>query len=139
MLRISRDSAACAGADWADVRGMSTSYPCMRRGTTTMKMISSTSTTSTSGVMLISDCRPESESSLLICMMLIPPPLCARGLGDQPNSAEACLLKRLHGLPDLAELELCVAPDHDLGICLRTNGGAEGFAEMLTCYLLIVD
>src|SRR5204862_3264681 len=103
----------------------------MRSGTTTMKMISSTSTTSTSGVMLISDCRPESESSLLNCMMLISPSLCTGGLGDQSHPAEACLLERGHGLPDLAKLEPCV-PSHDnLGICFGTNGVAESFAEML--------
>src|SRR5437588_5968416 len=35
---------------------MLTSYPCSRSGTTTIKMISSTSTTSTSGVMLMAAC-----------------------------------------------------------------------------------
>src|SRR5579872_7305799 len=99
----------------------------MRSGTTTIKMMSSTSTTSTSGVMLISDCRPESESSLLSCMM----PLCTGFLSDQTHPAEACLIEREHGLPNLAELELCVPPDHDLGILLGTNSCAEGFAEML--------
>src|SRR5262249_41838275 len=111
----------------------------MRSGTTTMKMISSTSTASTSGVMLISDCRPESESSLVGFMMLISPRLCAGGLGDQSHSVEACLVECEHGLPDLAEPELCVAPDHDLGVLLGTNGGAEGFAEILACDLPIVD
>src|SRR5215813_9885812 len=111
----------------------------MSSGTTTMKMISSTSTTSTNGVMLISDCRPESESSLLNCMMLISPPVCTGGLGDQAHPAEACLLKRCHGLPDLAKPEPCVPSHHNLGICFGTNGGAEDFAEILGCDLLIVD
>src|SRR6266852_8965537 len=88
----------------------------MSRGTTTMKMISSTSTTSTSGVMLISDCRLELESPVLKCIMSFPPD--PSGLGDQPHPAEAGLLDRGHGLPDLAEVELCVAPDHDFGIRL---------------------
>src|SRR5262249_55051703 len=44
----------------------------MRSGTTTMKMISSTSTTSTSGVMLISDCRLDPESLLLNCICHFP-------------------------------------------------------------------
>src|SRR5215467_7739716 len=109
----------------------------MSRGTTTMKMISSTSTTSTSGVMLISDCRLELESSVLNCIMSFSPgPI---GLGDQPHPAEAGLLDRCHGLPDLAKIELCVAPDHDLGIRLGTHGSAKGFAEMLGCNLPVID
>src|SRR5262249_21415872 len=111
----------------------------MRSGTTTMKMISSTSTTSTIGGMLISDCRLEPESSLFNCMMSSPPPVCASALGYQPRSTEACLLERLHGLPYLAELELCIAPHHDLRVCLRANRSAEGFSEMLGCDLLIVN
>jgi len=55
----------------------------IRSGTTTINMISSTSTTSTSGVMLISDCRLEPASLLLNCMMSLS--FCARALGDQPT------------------------------------------------------
>src|SRR6266851_6254510 len=109
----------------------------MSRGTTTMKMISSTSTTSTSGVMLISDCRLELESPVLKCMMSFPPG--PSGLGDQPHPAEAGLLDRGHGLPDLAEVELCVAPDHDFGIRLGTHCSAQGFAEMVGCDLPVID
>src|SRR5207237_63384 len=54
----------------------------MRRGTTTMNMISSTSTTSTRGVMLISDCRPLPDSPWLRCMISVS--LCAGALGVQP-------------------------------------------------------
>src|SRR6266404_1118637 len=79
-------------------------------------MISSTSTTSTSGVMLISDCRLEPESLLLNCMMSLS--FCASALGNQPHPAEAFLLDRDHDLPDLAEVELCIASDHDLGVRL---------------------
>src|SRR5215471_8626852 len=107
MVRMSRDSCACAAPE--EVRGMSTSYPCMSRGTTTMKMISSTSTTSTSGVMLISDCRLELESPVLNCMMSFSPG--PSGLGDQSYPAEAGLFNRGHDLSNLAEVELCVAPD----------------------------
>src|SRR5215468_36997 len=109
----------------------------MSRGTTTMKMISSTSTTSTSGVMLISDCRLELESPVLNCMMSLSP--CPSGLGDQPHPAEAGLLDRGHGLPDLAEVELSVGADHDLGIRLGTGCSIEGFAEMVGCDLPVID
>src|SRR5438034_10626849 len=102
-----------------------------------MKMISSTSTTSTSGVMLISDCRLEPESLLLNCMMSLS--FCAGALGDQPHPAEAGLLDREHGLPDLEELELCVASDYDPGVLLGAHRSLEGFAEMLGCDQLIVD
>src|SRR5260370_40667808 len=110
----------------------------MRSGTTTMKMISSTSTTSTSGVMLISDCRLDPESPLLNSMTLFSSRPCAAALGDQPDPPETRLLDRLHGLSDLAEVELGVAPDHDLGIRLGGYCGAEDFAEGLCCDLAIV-
>src|SRR5205823_12938102 len=60
-------------------------------------------------------------------------------LSDQPHPAEACLIECEHGLPNLAELELCVAPDHDPGSLFGAYGGAEGFAEMLAFDPLIVD
>src|SRR5215469_3566661 len=76
----------------------------MSRGTTTMKMISSTSTTSTSGVMLISDWRLELESPVLNCMMSFSPG--PSGLSDQSHPAEAGLLgcNRLIIDPQLARL-----------------------------------
>src|SRR5216110_432129 len=77
-------------------------------------MISNTSTTSTSGVMLISDWRLEPESLLLNCMMSLS--FRASTLGDQPHAAEAGLFDRDHELTNLAEIELCIAPDHDLGV-----------------------
>src|SRR5262249_29711141 len=101
-----------------------------------MKMISSTSTTSTSGVMLISDCKLEPEAPVLNCMMSFP--LRAGGLRDQPYSPEAGLLDREHGLPDLAEVEPGVAPDHDLGLLFGARRIAQSIAEMLGVYLLIV-
>src|SRR6266851_9414068 len=100
-------------------------------------MISSTSTTSTSGVMLISDCRLEPESLLLNCMMSLS--FCASALGDEPNAAEAGLLDRDHDLPDLAEIELCIASDHDLGVRLGAHRSAESLVEMLGCDGLVVD
>src|SRR6266702_1495795 len=100
-------------------------------------MISSTSTTSTSGVMLISECRLQPESLLLNCMMSLS--FCAGALGDQPHPAEAGLLDREHDLPDLAEIELCIAPDHDPGVRLGAHRSVEGFAEMLGCDGPIVD
>src|SRR5260370_12897324 len=96
-----------------------------------MNMISSTSTTSTSGVMLISDCRVEPESLLLNCMMSLS--FRARALGDQPHPAEAFLFDRNHDLPHLADIELCIAPDHDLGVRLVTHGSAESLVDMLGC------
>src|SRR6059036_3741927 len=81
-----------------------------------MKMISSTSTTSTSGVMLMSDCSLEPEP--LSCMISVSLRLCAGALGDQSHSVEAGLLDREHDLPDLAEVDPCVTPDHDSGVRL---------------------
>src|SRR6476659_2134811 len=104
-----------------------------------MKMISSTSTTSTSGVMLISDCRPDPESPLLNSMTSLSPCRCVGTLGNQPHSAKAGLLDHKHGLSDLAEIELGVSPDHDLGIRLGAHRCVEGFAEMVGCDLLVVD
>src|SRR5262245_17538743 len=100
-------------------------------------MISSTSTTSTSGVMLISDCKLGPELSLLNCMTSVS--FCAGALGDQPHPAEACLLDREHDLPDVAEIELCIAPDHDPGVRLGADRSAESFAKMLGYDGLVVD
>src|SRR5262249_3306941 len=108
----------------------------MRSGTTTINMISSTSTTSTSGVMLISDCRLEPES-LLNCIMSVS--LRAGALGDQTHSMEAGLLDSEHRLPDLKEIQLCVASDYYPRVRLDTHRSAEGFAEMLGVDLPIVD
>src|SRR5215831_16612649 len=109
----------------------------MRSGTTTINMISSTSTTSTRGVMLISDCRLEPESLLLNCMRSLS--FCAGALGYQPHPAEASLLDRDHDLPDLAEIELCIPPDHDLRVRLAAHRSTESFVEMLSGNGLVVD
>src|SRR5215472_12116886 len=109
----------------------------MRSGTTTMKMISSTSTTSTSGVMLISDCRLEPESLLLNCMMSLS--FCACALGDQPDSVEASLLDRDHGLPDFSEIELCIASYYNSWVRLGAHRSAESFVEVLGFDGLVVD
>src|SRR5690348_13521023 len=108
----------------------------MRSGTTTIKMISSTSTTSTSGVMLISDCRVEPES-LLNCIFLLP--FCGGAFGYQPDAPEAGLLDSEHGLPDLDEIELCVASYHDSGIRLAAHRRLQSFTEMVGCDSPIVD
>src|SRR5215470_70817 len=100
-------------------------------------MISRTSTTSTSGVMLISDCNLEPDSLLLNCMMSLS--FCVGALSDQPYATEACLLDRDHRLPDLAEIELCIAPEHDLGVWLGAHHSAKSFVEMLDGDGLIVD
>src|SRR5215471_7987067 len=105
----------------------------------TMKMISSTSTTSTSGVTLISDCRPDPESPLLNSIASLSSRPGAGALGDQPHAAEAGLLDRLHGHADRAEVELGVAPDHDFGIRLGGYCSAEGVADLLGCDQFIVD
>src|SRR5215472_8882869 len=104
-----------------------------------MKMISSTSTTSTSGVMLISDCRLDPESPLLNSMTSFSSRACVAALRDQPHAPEADLLDRLHGLSDLAEVEVGVAPDHDFGIRLDAYRSAERIAEVLGIDRLIVD
>src|SRR5215467_8109173 len=109
----------------------------IRSGTTTINMISSTSTTSTSGVMLISDCRLEPESLLLNCMKSLS--FCAAALGDQPHPAKAGLLDRDHDLPDLAEIELGIAADHDLGVRLRAYRSTESLVEILGGNGLVVD
>src|SRR5262245_3296321 len=100
-------------------------------------MISSTSTTSTSGVMLISEFKL--EPPLSNCMMSIPPCWRFSALGNQAHSAKACILDREHGLPDFAEIELGVAPDHDLRVRLVAHRNAEGFAEILGGDRLFVD
>src|SRR5689334_13821269 len=102
-----------------------------------MNMISSTSTTSTSGVMLISDCRLDPESLLLNCMMSLS--FCASALCDQADSAKTGLLDRNHDLTNLAEIQLCIAPDHNLGARLGAYRSAERLVEMLGCDSLIVD
>src|SRR5450755_2583297 len=111
----------------------------MSSGTTTIKMISSTSTTSTSGVMLISDCRLDPESPLLNSITSISLRACAAALGDQPHSAETGLLDRLHGLADLAEVQLCIATNHDSGLRLRRYRSTQRVAELVGCNLLIVN
>src|SRR5260370_6244923 len=100
-------------------------------------MISSTSTTSTSGVMLISDCRLEPESLLLNCIMSLS--FCASALGDQRQTAQASLFDGEHDLPDLEEMELCIAADYDPWVRLGAHRSVEGFAEMLGCDGPIVD
>src|SRR5262249_40969721 len=100
-------------------------------------MISSTSTTSTSGVMLISDCRLDPESLLLNCMTSLS--FCAGALGDQPHAAKAGLVDGEHGLPNLEEIKLCVASNYDPWVRLRTHSRVERFAEMLGVDSLIVD
>src|SRR5438309_6588098 len=100
-------------------------------------MISSTSTTSTSGVMLISDCRLDPEPLLLNCMMSLS--FCAGALGDQPHTVEAGLLDREHRLPDLDEMKLCIAADYDTWLQLVADCGVQGFTEMLGRDGLIVD
>src|SRR5258708_13043607 len=91
-------------------------------------MISNTSTTSTSGVMLISDCRREPESLLLNCMVSLS--FCAGALSDQPHPAEALLLNCNHDLPNLAEIELCIAPYHDPGVRLGDHLSADVLVDM---------
>src|SRR5262245_30429078 len=108
----------------------------MSSGTTTMKMINSTSTTSTSGVMLISDCRPESEPPESNCMSLSLRP-CTSRLGDQPYPAKAGRLDRDHDVTHLAEVELRVAPDHDLRIRIVAHRLTEAVAEFFDCDLPI--
>src|SRR3989442_12490171 len=104
-----------------------------------MKMISSTRTTSTSGVMLISECRSEPDTPLLSCMMSVSLRLGAGALGDQPHPVEAGLLDHEHGLPDFAEAEPRVAPDHDLEVRIVAGRGAQTFAETLDWDRLILD
>src|SRR4051812_31111647 len=112
----------------------------MSRGTTTMKMIRSTSTTSTSGVILMSDCSSEPNESRLSCMMSIS--LGAGALGDQSHTAEAGVLDCDHRVPDLAEVEFGVAPDYPPGLDasgLRAHRSTRGFAEIVGADLSIVD
>src|SRR6188768_2380941 len=111
----------------------------MRRGMTTMKIISSTSTTSTSGVMLISDCRSEPLPSVLNCMMSFPLRVCASALRDQPHSLEASLVDRDHGLAHSLEVQPRISPEHNLRFRLVAHRSAEGFPEILRCDLLFVD
>src|SRR6185437_10036000 len=111
----------------------------MRSGTTTIKMISSTSTTSTSGVMLISDCRLDPESPLLNSITLFSLRPSVAAFGNQPHAPETSLVDRLHGLSNLEEVKLRVTPDHYLGVRLSGYCCAESIAELLGCDLLIVN
>src|SRR5262245_26134514 len=100
-------------------------------------MISSTSTTSTSGVMLISDCRLEPEP-VSTCITLVSSRLGCRAIGDQSHTAEAGLLDRHHHLPDRVKIEPCVATDHNLGILFAAYCSTQGIAEILYRYRHIV-
>src|ERR1700730_608204 len=111
----------------------------MSRGTTTIKMISSTSTTSTSGVMLISDCRLDPESPLLNSMTSLSLRACVAAFGNQPHSTKTGLLYRLHGLSDLTEVKLGITPDHDLGIRFRGYSSTKRVAELIGRNLLIIN
>src|SRR5260221_297041 len=102
-----------------------------------MKMISSTSTTSTSGVTLISDCRPVPLA--LTCMISLSFGLGAFVPGDQPHAAEAGPLDREHRLADGDDVEPGVPLAHDLGVRLAARRGAELFVEMLGFDLTVVD
>src|SRR5436309_9697481 len=104
-----------------------------------MKMINSTRTTSTSGVTLISECRSEPDTSLLSCMTSVSLRLGADALGDQPHPVEAGLLDGEHGLPDFAQAEARVGPDHDLGVRIVARRGAQAFLETVCRERLIVD
>src|SRR5262245_42290648 len=130
MLRITCFSSEGGGAASADTRGMSASYPWISSGATTMKMISSTRTPATSGVMLISDCSPAPEPFPSTCMTSASL-LVARALGDQTHAVEPGLLDVDHRLPDVAEAQPRVAADHYLGIRGRAGGGAQAVAELL--------
>src|SRR5687767_10084639 len=103
-----------------------------------MKMINSTSTTSTSGVMLISDCRLEPEP-VSTCMTLVSSRLGCGAIGDQPYPAETGLLDRDHHLLDRVKIELCVSTDHNLGVLFAANCSTQGIAEILRRYRHIVD
>src|SRR5262245_58996607 len=111
----------------------------MARGTTTMKMISSTSTTSTSGVTLISDCRPAPGAPPCSCMTSVPLRLRAGALGDPSHVLEAGLLDGDHGLPHVSEVQPGVPLDHDLGVRHAPRGQAEAVREAIGGDLLIVD
>jgi hypothetical protein len=97
-------------------------------------MISNTSTTSTSGVMLISAWRLERELSLRAVASAG-----SRALRDQSYAAKAGLLDRDHGLPHFTEVEFRITADHDLGLRMGCHSSAEAVAELLGFNWLIVD
>src|SRR5262249_29661919 len=101
-----------------------------------IKMINSTSTTSTSGVMLISDCRLEPES-LFNCMTSIS--LRAGALGDQPHSTEPGLLGCDHRFPYLLEVEPGIGADYDFRFGRGAHRRGQSVAELLGRDLMIVD
>src|SRR5436305_6874088 len=77
--------------------GTSTSRPICRIGVATMKMISSTSTTSTSGVMLISERTPEPLPPNAISALPLRDLLAGLlVLGEDADRGEAGLVGRLH-------------------------------------------
>jgi hypothetical protein len=60
-------------------------------------------------------------------------------LSNQSDAAETGLLNRQHGVPDLAEIEICVSANHDLGVLLIAHRRAKAFAEVLERDRFIVD
>src|SRR6267142_1506764 len=105
---LTADGGRFAGA----LGGTRTRYPICTTGVITMKMIRSTSTTSTSGVTLMSE---RSEPPPPTCMLgsLCPGFL---GLGDEPHVVEADFAAGLEYVEDGAVLRLFVALDRDLAV-----------------------
>src|ERR1700756_1817947 len=91
--------------------GTSTSRPICRIGVATMKMMSNTSTTSTSGVMLISLRTPEPP----LLKATFPPRDLLAGLlvlGQEGDGGEVGVVRRLHDRPHPAEVDPLVGFDH---------------------------
>jgi hypothetical protein len=63
----------------------------------------------------------------------------SRALGDQPHARKAGLLDCVHGLPDLAEVELCVTSDHHLGVRICGYRRTKNIAELFGGDRMIVD
>src|SRR2546428_11907320 len=71
-------------------RGIGTVMPCCRNGVTSIKMISSTSITSTIGVTLISDCKPPPPALIPIIKTPFATLTSARAVSQCRHAAPTC-------------------------------------------------
>src|SRR5687768_7700551 len=110
----------------------------------TMKMISSTSTTSTSGVTLISLFRLDPPATF---MPIVRPPLARRSGalqpfalgGDQGRALEARLVDHLQGAADILVLEPPVGLDHHVLARRRVVDVGELSGELVLGHPVLAD
>src|SRR5437763_10461231 len=124
--------------------GTSTSSPICRIGVATMKMIKSTSTTSTNGVMLISLLTPEPRllnairsSCLAFSLCDLLPGLLI--LGEDRHAFEFCVVRCFHYQPDFSEVDPLVRFQHDGARRILLIFGGEVFGEVFVGNPILSD